>query len=454
MVGPIMLKMVKETFREGELLSTFKLGLIRIIPKKGNAHNISDWRPITLLPCGYKIISGVVAKRLEKYLTKIIGRAQKGFVKEKNIGTCTINIINCISNAWERNEGMGIMCVDFSKAFNSVEHAAIKKILEFFNFGNSMIGMVMTLLNDRKARVIMEGGYSSDIDIRRGTPQGDRTSPFLFIIVIEVLLIKIRSMEGRGIDQCRFLPRRIGGVDMEPLTAEAYADDLTIIFKMSANGVELILEILKKFGELTGLVINKAKTQLMICGTDTWDEGNSVHGIKIVSKITILGVTMDRMLNGLSENWENAMIKMRRYCFFWGNFGLSITGRVMVAKTYIMSQVIYLLSVLPLPPQIATEMNDIIINFVKGRDRVLEARRQLLSEELGGYGIIDCKIMDISLKCMWVKRWIEEQIYYDYPMMLATGGERNIADLIGSRSADVIGKPLMRYIIQCWEKFV
>jgi hypothetical protein len=234
-LGPLMLKMTKETFRAGELTETFKMGLIKIIPKKGNAHKIGDWRPITLLCCGYKIVSGVVAKRLEKHLMKIIGRAQKGFLKEKNINTCTLNIMNCISQSWKNFEPMGVLCVDFSKAFDSVEHAAVLKIMEFFNFGPVMAGMVMTLLNGRKARVIMEGGYSEDIQIQRGTPQGDRASPYIFIIVIEVLLIKIRSMEGKGIDECEFISRAVGRIDIEKLTAEAY--DLTLIFQMSERAI-------------------------------------------------------------------------------------------------------------------------------------------------------------------------------------------------------------------------
>jgi hypothetical protein len=61
-----MLRMINETFREGELMNSFKLGLIKLIPKKGDARKVSDWRPITLLCCGYKLISGVVANRLEK----------------------------------------------------------------------------------------------------------------------------------------------------------------------------------------------------------------------------------------------------------------------------------------------------------------------------------------------------------------------------------------------------
>jgi len=84
---------------------------------------------------------------------------------------------------------------------------AIERVLEFFNFGANMIRMVMTLLNGRKARVILEEGYSGDIPINRGTPQGDRSSTYLFIIVIEVLLIKIRTMEGQGINCCAHILR-------------------------------------------------------------------------------------------------------------------------------------------------------------------------------------------------------------------------------------------------------
>jgi exonuclease III len=50
-----MLKMINETFEEGELMESFKLGIIKVIPKKGNAERLGDWRPITLLCCGYTV---------------------------------------------------------------------------------------------------------------------------------------------------------------------------------------------------------------------------------------------------------------------------------------------------------------------------------------------------------------------------------------------------------------
>jgi hypothetical protein len=176
-----MLKMIQETFRERELMETFKLGLIKLIPKKGNASKVGDWRPITLLCCGYKLVSWIVANRLGRYLGKIIGRSQKGFMSNKNINTCTVNVMNSTGRAWELDIPTGIMCVDFAKAFDSVEHAMIKNVLEFFGFGEVMTGMVMTLLKDRKSRIILDGGYSEDIIIGRGTPQRDSSSPYIFI---------------------------------------------------------------------------------------------------------------------------------------------------------------------------------------------------------------------------------------------------------------------------------
>jgi hypothetical protein len=72
-------RMANESFTAGELTETFKMGLIKIIPKKGDCGKIGDWRPITLLSCGYKLVSGVVAKKLEKYLMNLSVVRKKGF---------------------------------------------------------------------------------------------------------------------------------------------------------------------------------------------------------------------------------------------------------------------------------------------------------------------------------------------------------------------------------------
>ncbi len=383
---------------------------------------------------------------------KTIGRAKKGFLKEKNINTCTLNIINCIDGAWQDMEPTGIMCVDFSKAFDSVEHKAIESILKFFNFGANMVKMVMILLNGRKARVILEEGYSGDIPINRGTPQGDCSSPYLFIIVIEVLLIKIRTMDGQGVNCCAHIFRRIENMDIENLTAEAYADDLTLIFSMGDGVVRIICDIMEGYERCTGLGLNKGKTQLMVCGSDNWVIGTKVSEITVVESVSILGIKIDRKLERLNDNWDNATVKMRRYCGFWWNFGLSISGRVMVVKTYVLTQAIYLIGILPLPTEKGDQMNEIMTEFVRGRDRAIENRRKNLCAELGGYGIIDMNVMNISMKCSWIKRWKEEQTCADYPRAIVMGEGNVVLDRIARAEGNEGSYSLLTGIRKCWHK--
>ena len=104
-IGQILVLVAKNSFETGTLNNSFRLGQIKLIPKKGLPNKIEDWRPITLLCCGYKLISGVVAARLESTLDKIIGRSQKGFMGKKFMSTCTLNIMDRINGSWHGTTG-------------------------------------------------------------------------------------------------------------------------------------------------------------------------------------------------------------------------------------------------------------------------------------------------------------------------------------------------------------
>ncbi len=101
-------------------------------------------------------------------------------------------------------------------------------------------------------------------------------------------------------------------MDIEPLNAEAYADDLTVIFRMSNGTVELVLRLLNDFTQVSGLEVNTDKTQLMVVGSDDWPEGEQIGGITIVSKVKVLGIEIDRKLVLLENNWKDTINRMRR----------------------------------------------------------------------------------------------------------------------------------------------
>jgi hypothetical protein len=419
LLGDLMTKGVNQCIREGEMSLNFRTGVIKLIPKKGDATKVEDWRPITLLSCSYKVFSGAVAARLEKVLPRLIGRGQKGFMKKRHIHSCTMNILDNISQAWTGGEETGILCVDFNKAFDSVEHYVIKEVLEFFGFGEYMKNTILTLLKGRQGVVLLTDGFSKKFDIKRGTPQGDRTSPYIFILCIEILLLHLKLVASeRGGVQVRYTEMLRIQRDLEEGLIEAYADDLTVIFKWTSENLRRIIDVIGEFGGLTGLTINVKKTQLMIVGKDQEDEmfqeGREIHGIKIVGKVTVLGVIIDRKLQTLETNWEGVKNKMGNLARYWGQFNISLPARIMVAKTYIVSQAIYLMGVLKLSVERAEEFNKIVMDFVIKNGQPLARHKWFIPATRGGYNMVDFKIMDICIKASWVLKWCKNIEIKDY----------------------------------------
>ncbi|OWZ22111.1 reverse transcriptase [Phytophthora megakarya] len=75
-----MVALGNELLKGGEPSASFLEALIIPLRKKGDSVNVMDYRPISLLPTGYKILTKIVATRLQQMLGKLIGSTQQGFV--------------------------------------------------------------------------------------------------------------------------------------------------------------------------------------------------------------------------------------------------------------------------------------------------------------------------------------------------------------------------------------
>ena len=207
------------------------------------------------------------------------------------------------------------------------------------------------------------------------------------------------------------------------MLTEAYADDLTILFKWDRIGLNSILEIIKCFSRVSGLEINEKKTQLMVTGGEGAQVGSTIGEIIVVDNVSLLGIKIDRTLEKLSENWDRVLGKMENYSRYWKMFKLSISGRVMVAKTYLLSQATYLMGIIPLPAEKSLGMNRIIIEHVNGGERMLAHDKMFLQKELGGYGIVDSYKMDMYIKAHWIRRWMNNKWTKDYSECICIKGE-------------------------------
>ena len=158
----------------------------------------------------------------------------------------------------------------------------------------------------------------------------------------------------------------------------------------------------------------RKKPQLIVTGGDGAQIGSKIGEITIVDSIAVLGIKKNRKLEKFDENWEKVVGKMENYSRYWKMFKLSISGRVMVARTYIISQATYLMGIIPLPANKAEEMNRIIIDYVNGGERMLAQDKLFLQKELGGYGLVDLYKMDMYIKANWIRRWMDKRLFGMY----------------------------------------
>ena len=76
----------------------------------------------------------------------------------------------------------------------------------------------------------------------------------------------------------------------------------------------------------------------------------------------------------------------------------------MIAKTYLILQLTYLMGAIPADNGILDRANEIIIKFVNGNERKLAADRLFLTREQGGYGITDMKVLNMCIKATWIRK--------------------------------------------------
>ena len=77
--------------------------------------------------------------------------------------------------------------LDFHKAFDSVSWCCLQNFFEARGFPRLWMTSIQTLLATGSSRVLLNGELGNPIFAKRGFHQGDSLSPYLFILVVDVL---------------------------------------------------------------------------------------------------------------------------------------------------------------------------------------------------------------------------------------------------------------------------
>jgi hypothetical protein len=278
-------------------------------------------------------------------------------------------------------------CVDFKSAFDSCKHDFIWQTLERFNLGPQLIKHVQTLYNDSKSSVLNHNTRTNWFPLAQSARQGDPIAGYIFILLLEVLINKIRH-------------------EIPALTASnfsvcclVYADDLTVFLKSAADLTRL-LKILRDFAPISGLQINTQKSEVMELGISA--EG---CGMGIKSELTITGIIYAKDSARMSDlNWSKCCEKVKKKLDCWSGRRMTIIGKANILRAQIQPLISFLGAVLEMPDCILKKLNTLCARFAwNGPDK---EKRSLTYKKLedGGLNIPDFKSRLVAQKCIWIKR--------------------------------------------------
>ena len=215
--------------------------------KKRKGQKINK-RPISLINVDTKIINKVLANRLEKVLAYLIHPNQNLFVKGRSI----FDAVRSIDDTVDYSKRIGwpgiLVAIDFEKAFDKLNFKFLIRTLHKFNFGPTFIQCICVLYKHSSSCVTNNGFTTGPFSLGRGVREGDPLSPYLFILTLETLAIRITEDSNiRGL--------KIGH---EVIKLSLFADDMTCILKDKIYYLNLFC-ILESFEECSGLNVNDEK---------------------------------------------------------------------------------------------------------------------------------------------------------------------------------------------------
>ena len=165
-----------------------ELKIAKVIPlhKAKDKHLISNYRPISLLSVFSKIFERIVYNRLISFVNdnNILYKYQFGFREKYGTNTALIILVDKIMNALSNGDFVLGLFLDFSKAFDTINHEILISKLFHYGIRGVSLDWFKSYLSSRKQFVYYKGVKSADHIISCGVPQGSVLGPLLFLLYI------------------------------------------------------------------------------------------------------------------------------------------------------------------------------------------------------------------------------------------------------------------------------
>ena len=403
--GPLILEAWNHSCKIKMTSQSQKESVITLLEKKGkDKTNIGNLRPISLSNCDIKLCTKTIALRTNKILYKLLGTTQTGYVPGRQVTNNLRLIEEIINKAQEDNDEYFLITLDAQKAFDSVDHNYLVKLLELYEFPKTYIEWVKIIYCKLSAKVLINGYTSMSFNIEQSVKQGDALSCALFVLAIEPLLRKLAKNKD-------ITPIKMNGLssnDYVEINNASYADDITGIVS-NKESLQLIIDEYENFSKYSGIKLNVDKTEILILGK----KDNQPRKFEIRHKesnvtlydqesVNICGITFSNNIEiSYKNNIANKIVKLERKLNIWRQRNLTIEGKILIVKTFGLSQLIYSLQSTVMREEDYKKVDDIITRFIwninPNNSRVIgKIGRERLRQEIVDGGLKAPNIMNID----------------------------------------------------------
>ena len=186
-------------FHDGNLdITSISEGYITLIPKISSPETANGYRTITLLNYFLKIITKILANRLQKVILKIIHRNQYGFLKGRTIQDCLAWSFEYIHQCQASSGEIVHLKLDFAKVFDIIEHERMLQIMKHMGFDDRWLGWMKSIFSSGVSSVLLNGVPGRKFPCKCGVRQGDPLSLLIFVLVADFLQVASMTLSLRA----------------------------------------------------------------------------------------------------------------------------------------------------------------------------------------------------------------------------------------------------------------
>ncbi|KAJ1695315.1 hypothetical protein LUZ63_012013 [Rhynchospora breviuscula] len=428
-------------------LTSINLAHVIMIPKVQFAQQLSEFRPISIICYLPKLISKVLNNRMAVFLPLLISNTQTGFVKGRLISENFNTAREFIANISSSGDPAVMLKLDFTKAFDSVAWPFLFTLLQTRGFPFRFIAWVKLLLTSSKSAVLLNGAVGPTFHHKRGLRQGDPLSPSLFILASDVLSRMIQTVAST----IRFgLTSKL----IEPYYLLQYADDALIFSTTNGQALQSLNLVLQSFSKVSGIDINWSKTCFIpfnITNDQSLQIQSLLHCSPSALPLTYLGLPLshrkpDRLC------FQKLIDKIKGKLAGWKTPLMTRAGRAVLASSVLSSIPVYFMSVFQLPSWVIRDIDKVRRNFIWKRNGVsgtgiplLAWDRVCLPKQLGGFGLQQLKLHNISLLLRWIWRLYSQRasMWSSSARLLYAKSDANLPPLAWNKNGSFFWKQLL-----------